>query len=404
MCAMRRLMIPLLLFLAVSACEEPLFDTPSRETPESGRNDPPPSAPDTTRAEVLVYATAIAFPDSVDWRAGDTRGAKLILFENEKAIGSLPVPERLDSDWHRVMDGHLWTYYNDGECTTIACDGSVLFSFRGQETLVGFLVTNGSVHTVGQHPGGGFTYRIDGQEVYSSAQGTVMGTSADTERQGGALSLDGTDIIYAYAQPVQGADDELLWEYRVMRGAEMMKSIPALSGVQLFDICVHDGEIYRLEYRYGHLCLQRGGNLTPLEVPEGSHSLRLTVVDGEVLVKGCHYDGWDGYYWLRDTEQERYQFYARWRYLYNLYVDDGELAAIVLDLDNCVVQVVRGDMEVNLNFETHRLHTARCVDYRKGAIALALTGDVDYNENVLLINDRKVAVPFNGYFTGVYLQ
>lgn len=61
-------------------------------------------------------------------------------------------------------------------------------------------------------------------------------------------------------------------------------------------------------------------------------------------------------------------------------------------------------MEVNLNFETHRLHTARCVDYRKGAIALALTGDVDYNENVLLINDRKVAVPFNGYFTGVYLQ
>lgn len=394
----------LLLLSATFACKQPLFDKLERDAPVADRTPQPPLARDTTQAGIKVHATAIVFPDSVDWRAGDTRAAKLVLFQNENALGSLPIEGYPDPDKHRFQDGHLWTFSGDGSRTTISCDGSPLFTYAGEETLVGFLVADGKVHTLGQRAGGGFSYRADGQEVFSSAVGTVLGTSARPEREGGTLTLDGSDICYAYALPVQGADDESLWEYRVMRGAEMLKSIPALSGVQLYDLCVHKGEVYRLEYRYGHVCLLRGESLTPLDIPAESHSLRLTVIDGEVLVKGCHYDGWDGYYWIRDTEQVRYQYYARWRYLYNLFADDGEMAAIVLDLDNCVVKVVRGEMEVDLDFETHRLHTPRCVAYKNGTIALALTGDVDYNENILLINDRKVPVPFNGYFTGIYIQ
>ena len=401
---MRKLTLLLLLLPAFHACEKPLFDTPAREAPDTDRSTPPASAPDTLKSEGGVFVTAIVFPDSVDWRAGDTRGGKLVLFNDDKAIGSLPALDRPDSDWHCYMDGHLWTHIADGTGTTISCDGSLLFSIPVRETLVGFWVAGGVVHTLGQHAGGGFSYRVDGREVYSSPVGTVLGTSAGPEREGGAFLLDGEDVCFAYALPVQGTEDELLWEYRVMRGTEMLKSIPALSGVQLYDLCVHEEEVYRLEYRYGHVCLLRGESLTPLDIPAESHSLRLTVIDGEVLVKGCHYDGWDGYYWIRDAQQIRYQYYARWRYLYNLFANDGETADIVLDLDNCVVKVVRGEMEVDLDFETHRLHTPRCVAYKNGTIALALTGDVDYNENILLINDRKVPVPFNGYFTGIYIQ
>ena len=401
---MRKLTLLALLLPAFLACEKPLFDTPAREAPDTDRSTPPPSAPDTLKTEDNVFVTAIVFPDSVDWRAGDTRGGKLVLFNNDKAIGSLPALDRPDSDWHCYMDGHLWTYCANGTGTTVSCDGSPLFSIPDQETLVGFWVAEGVVHTLGQHAGGGFSYRVDGQEAFSSPVGTVLGTSASPEREGGALFCDGTEICYAYALPIRGNDDELLWEYRVMRGAQMLKSIPALSGVQLYDLCVHEGEVYRLEYRYGRVCLLRGETLMPVDVPEESRSLRLAVINGEVLIKGCHYDGWDGYYWIRDTEQVRYQYYARWRYLYNLFADDGEMAAIVLDLDDCVVKVVRGEMVVDLDFETHRLHTPRCVAYKNGTIALALTGDVDYNENILLINDRKVPVPFNGYFTGIYIR
>ena len=401
---MRKLTLLLLLLPAFHACEKPLFDTSDREAPQSHRTTPPPSAPDTLKREDGVYVTAIVFPDSVDWRAGDTSGGKLVLFYNEKAIGSLHALDRPDSDWHCFMDGHLWTYCADGTGTTVSCDGSPLFSIPGQETLVGFLVADGAVHTLGQHAGGGFSYRVNGQEASSSPVGTVLGTSASPEREGGALSRDGADICYAYAMPIQVTDDELLWEYRVMRGAQLLKSIPALSGVQMYDIYVHEEEVYRLEYRYGHVCLLRGETLTPVEVPEGSRSLRLAVIDGEVLIKGCHYDGLDGYYWIRDAEQIRYQFYSRWRYLYNLFANDGEMAVITLDQDNCVMEVVRGEKVVDLGFEPLRLHTPRCVAYKNGTIALALTSDADNNENILLINDRKVPVSFNGYFTGVYIQ
>lgn len=396
----------LLLLAAVSACEEqPLFDTPAREAPATDRNTPQPSAPpDSVDTGPDVYVTAIVFPDSVKWRNGDTRGGKLVLFKNEKALGSLPAGDRADAPWHCYMDSHLWTYGEDEGGTSVYCDGALAFSFPDRESLVGFLVMEGAVHTLGQKAGGGFTYRIDGQEVYSSPTGTVLGSSARPEREGGALFRDGADVWYAYALPVNSGSDEFLWEYRVMRGAQILKTIAAIAGVQLCDLFVHQGEVYRLEYRYGRVCFLKGENLIPLELPEGSQSLHLTVLDGEVVVKGCHYDGWDAYYWIRDAESVRFQYYARWRYLYNIFADDGEMAAIVLDLDNCVVKVVLGEMEVDLNFETHRLHTPRCVDYKKGTIALALTGDVDYDENILLINDRKVPVPFNGYFTGIYIQ
>ena len=394
----------LLLLSATFACKQPLFDKLERDAPVADRTPQPPLNRDTTRARIKVHATAIVFPDSVDWRAGDTRAAKLVLFQNENALGSLPIEGHPDPDKHRFQDGHLWTFSGDGSRTTISCDGSPLFTYAGEETLVGFLVADGKVHTLGQHAGGGFCYRVDGQEVFSSALGTVLGTSARPEREGGTLTLDGSDICYAYALPVQGADDESLWEYRVMRGAELLKTIPAISGVKLYDILVHQGEVFRLEYRYGQVCLLKGETLTPLGLPEGSRSLRLVSVDGEILVKGCHDEGWDSYYWMRDADSLRYQYYARWRHLYDIYADKGEMAAVEMDLDDCVVKVVRGAMEVKLDWETYRLHTSRCVAYRNGIIALAFTGDVDYNENTLLINEELIPVPFNGYFTSIYID
>ena len=394
----------LLLLIAASACKQPLFDNLERDAPVADRTPQPPLTRDTTQAGIKVHATAIVFPDSVDWRAGDTHGAKLILFQNGKASGSLSIEGRPDPDKHRFQDGHIWTFSGDGSRTTISCDGSPLFTYAGEETLVGFLVADGKVHTLGQRAGGGFSYRVDGQEVFSSAVGTVLGTSARPEREGGSVTLDGSDICYAYALPVQGTDDESLWEYRVMQGGKLLKSIPAVSDVKLYDILVHQGEVYRLEYRYGQVCLFKGENLTPLDLPEESRSLRLVSADGEILVKGCHDEGRDSYYWMRDTDSLRYQYSARWRHLYDIYADKGELAAVEMDLDDCVVKVVRGQMEVKLGFETYRLHTPRCVAYRNGIIALAFTGDVKDIENALLINEELIPVPFNGYFTSIHID
>jgi hypothetical protein len=77
---------------------------------------------------------------------------------------------------------------------------------------------------------------------------------------------------------------------------------------------------------------------------------------------------------------------------------------VILDGEDCVVQAIRDTVRVDLPNETYRLHTPRCVQHRKGTLALALTGDTENEENLLLVNDRKLAMPFNGYFTGIYIE
>ena len=398
---MKKKTLLLLLFPALFACEKPLFDTHVRDVPDSVRTNPPLSARDTTaKTEPSVFATAFVFPDSVDWRSGDMREGKLVLFQNGKALGSLPAGERPDPASHCFADGHLWTFTTDGASTTVSRDGGEFFSFPGQESLAGLLVSGGHVHTLGQHPGGGFCYRVDGEEVFSSAQGMVLGASAGQE----ALLQDGADVCYTYALPVQGADDQTLWEYRVMRGARILKTIPPLTGVRIYDILVHKGVVYRLENRYGDFCLMKGEEPVPLPLPLTCRSLHLTLCDGEVRIKGFHHKGVEHYGWIRDPETVYYEYHARWRHIYDILSEEGECCVIVQDYDDYVVKVIRDTMEVTFPFVTYRLHTPRCVAYRNGMVALALIGDQADTENMIIINDRQISVPFNGYFTGIYIE
>lgn len=384
----------LLVLLAAPACERPLFDTPRRKNPSSDRSTPPPSPRDTVKKEEenAVYATAFVFPDSVDWRGGDTQGGKLVLFKNKKAVGSLPAGNRPTPNGHRFLNGHLWTDNTDGATTIVYRDGSPVFSFPGQETLVGFLVADGRVHTLGQRPGGGLCYRIDGQEAFSSAQGTVLGT----------LYLDGSDVCYAYTLPVLGADEETLWEYRVMQGDRPLMSVPARVGVTTHDIRVHDGEVYRLEYHYSQACLLKGETLWKLDLPSNSQDLRLTVCNGKVLVKGTNRKGRFLYCWVRDKDDIRYDYLSSLTNVFDFYVDGDKLTAVLLDGENRVVKVVKGEGSIDVPRESYRLHTSRCVAFGEEKMGLALTGDTAENENSLMIDGELIPVPFNGYFTGIY--
>lgn len=397
-----RKIVRFLLLLAAFSCQRPLFDIPAREG-AVGERVPPALPPDTTRYYRSVYATAVAFPDSVDWRKGHTQGARLILFKNQTAVGGVPLGDRPDPERHRFQDGHLWTDTTDGDQTTVSCDGNPLFTYPGQELLLGFLVADGRVHTLGQHPGGGFCYRIDGQEVFSSPQGSVLGGKTDSYWPGGALSRDSTGVYYAYSLPVKNEDDNI-WEYRVMKGNQVKKMIPALVGSQLYDLRVHNGTVYRLEYRYGRICLLKDETLTPLTLPEGAHGLRLVPSDGHIRVHGFHEDGNEAYCWIRDADSVYFQHHARFRSIFGVYSQGGETACVTMDVDDCVIQVQRDSMTVGFPFETYRLHTPRCVHFVPGTIALALTGDLADEDNILLVNDRKTKMPFNGYFTGIYIQ
>ena len=400
---MRKIFLLLAALAALFCCHRPLFDNPSREGEDDNRVRPAPI--DSTRGNVTVYATALVFPDTVDWRSGNSDGGRLVVFKDGVPVDTIgkyldpAEPERI-----HFQEGHVWTDYTDGFETVIACDGQYLFSFPGEEKLMGFLVAGGEVHTLGQHPGGGVSYRVNGQEVFSSASGLVVSGALSPDWEGGALFRDETGVYYCYALPVSTETDQM-WEYRVMKGAEVLKMIPAMTGTRLYDIRAYGGNVYRLDFRYGRVCFLKVDELTPMTLPDNAHEMSLVLVDGRMRVKGFHEEGYAQYAWIREADTLVTQYCnPHGQPVANLFTEDGDTAVVSMDYEECVVSIRRDTMQVTFPLETYRLQTPDCVRYRKGVIAAAMTGDLYVEENMIVINEKKYPSHFNGYFSGVFLK
>lgn len=241
----RKLSIALLIAVCAVSCERPHHDAiprylrmQDRFSAQAGRGGhrdsttqvtpPSPELPD-------VYAAAFHFEDSLHCRA--------LLFKNGELYIGVPVKSPPDPERVRIRDGHLWTDETDGFKTTIYCDGKEMFRFDGEEQMRGFLLADGKLHTLGQKPGkAGFTYRIDGEAVFSSADGTVIGGPGDPEWDGGALAADGNEVCFAFSRPVKANR-----EYTVVRGGEPIVSFAPGATERLMDIRVKGATVYRAE-------------------------------------------------------------------------------------------------------------------------------------------------------------
>ena len=252
---MRKLFGFLLLLMAASACREPLLESLPRSMREQDRfarlarqggqqtdtlEPEKPVEPEIPEYVPSVYATALHFRDSVNWRKDSLGQADLLFFVDGEKVLEIPVSSPPDPERHRIWDGHLWSDFTDGHETVVLCDGQEQFRFAGEEHLQGFLLVNGDIHTLGQHPGkDGFCYRINGKAVFDSPRGSVLGSPSDPEWRGGALILDGKNVFYCYK------DDE----YQVMRGGEPFQTIPVGTSDALLDLRVLGSQVYRVEKR-----------------------------------------------------------------------------------------------------------------------------------------------------------
>lgn len=405
---MRQLSAVFLIGLALVSCRKPSYDPLPRAMREQDRFSRYAREAEQARQDTLpvlpdVYATAIVFPDSVNWRKGESRKPRLVLFRNGAPVGGISLGERPDPERHRFQAGHVWTDSTDGRRTFIACDGARLFQYEGEERLQGFWADGGTVHTLGQRPGGGVCYRQNGVEFFSSPIGVALGGARDPDWEGGALTRDSSGVYYTIGLPVE-ADGNLLWEHRVMREGETLKMLPAISGGHLFDVRVYQGVVYRLELRYGRYCLVRDEALFPLALEKEPHNLKLVAVDGTVMVKGYEFLGREPRYFIQGADTVRY-FYDHPTFpMYNLFVEQGTMHFVLLDHEDCVISVRKGNTELaEFPLETYRLQTPRCIGLKKGVFALALTHD-DASEHLILVGEKQYPISFNGYFTGIYIE
>ena len=187
----------LLAALLLVSCDKSLFPSPPRLLREHGAYTPTGSAPLPQEEDgPAIYASALVFPDEVDWKSGDRRFANIHLYRNGKLVARVPAGNNPDPEAHRIIGGHLWSELVKEKETVVYRDGEERFRLDADEFILGIMPTEDGVYTLSQKPGGaGISFRRDGAVLYEDNAGVAVGSFNDREWEYGALQ-DG--LYYAF--------------------------------------------------------------------------------------------------------------------------------------------------------------------------------------------------------------
>ena len=365
--------------------------------PERPDNPPPGPAPE---PEPSVYMSALRFPEGPAWRDGERSGAHLVLWKDGEEVLDLPVEHYPEPDRHRIRGGYLWWDDSDGLSTYVYRNGKEVFRYNGDEILRGLLEVNGKIHTLGQRAGrGGFSYRINGTEVFSHPSAQVLGSFDERAWEGGALMQDGDSVYYCYSTA---------YEYRVMQGKKPLRIISAEKAGKVFDIRVWGGSVYRTQQRGsggGSLVMMRDDTVIPLGLAEYDqvHLCRLVPFGNQMLVKGYSTrSGSDDYqYWFRSSSGV-VQLLESDLPLADLYPDNPDGVAVYLD-GGRVNRIWDGKQILNIWPGRYTLYTPACTTLYKGTL-YAVLSDAGGSSHLLLQGDQATTFSFNGCFTGIRIE
>lgn len=398
-----------LLVLAAVSCQKPLFTGTPRWMRTTDRyfyhsGDSIPERPDgplpESAPEPSVYISALRFPEGTAWRDGERSGAHLVLWKDGKEVLDLPVEHYPEPDRHRIRGGGLWWDDSDGVSTYVYRNGKEVFHYDGDEILRGLLEVDGKIHTLGQRAGrGGFSYRIDGKEVFSHPSAQILGSFDERAWEGGALMQDGDSVYYCYSTA---------YEYRVMQGKKPVQILSAEEEGKLFDIRVWGGSVYWTRQRStggNSLVLVQDYTVNPLGLDEYDqvHLCRLVPIGSQMLVKGyCIRSGSDDYqYWFRSPSGVE-QLLESDLPLADLYPDNPEGAAVYLD-GGRVNRIWNGKQILDIQPGRYTLYTPACTTLYKG-ILYAVLSDAGGSSHLLLKGDQVTTFSFNGCFTGIRIE
>jgi len=188
--------------------------------PEGSRNDiwtgPGMNVGKEDVEKTITYVTAVDYPDGYDWRSDCEKGSvkcSLVVYADGLPMMKIPVGDTYeissDPDMHRVADGHLYTDYCTDTETVIKKDGRLLFRYQGREMIIGMLVRDGDVYTLGQsRDGEGFSYRKNGEILLQRLNGYAFDR----------LYHDRDSICFSFCEPIHSNDKIIERYYHVVNG------------------------------------------------------------------------------------------------------------------------------------------------------------------------------------------
>lgn len=395
-------LLPLAVLLLTACVREPLLPGTPRfihEPAAGGRKaggDPHASTPEAEPGG-HVWLTAVRYPDGFDWEQ-DTCAVEgtvwIDLYRDLERVLSVPAGASVHPDMHRFTGGHLYSDASTDSETVVRRDGEELFRFPGRESLRGFLVREDGVHTLGQdRDGNGFTLRVDGRTVLRSETGTVFGTLDGTGP--GGLDGSGEDDVFSCRIP-----SEKGFEYRVMQGAEVLRSLPATDGVDAFGFV--GGKVCRVMNVRRRTVLEVDGKETPMDNRTGEVLLwcRMLSWGDDVVVLAC----------VSGIEKRRtfLQSAAGWLFMPVGNVGDcltgeGRMGWTETDGEGNLLRVCLSEGGAFPVAKGMRLAAGSCARLAGGHLYMALTGRGGV-PNRFQTDAESVEVPFNGYFTSVTVE
>lgn len=259
--------------------------------------------------DTVVYVTAVAYPDGLEWQddsSGGSAECMIQLYANGVKVVEIPggpghsaSPE---ADMHRCASGHLYTDYSTDTETIIGCDGKELFRYPGREMICGFIVSEGCVFTLGQsRSGSGVTYRKNGEIVFSSSSGQVIGGILDSVSPTGALYEDNGSKVFCYRRSVDQQSGSYS-SYYIVRDGVQEQIVMDSNITEVHDIRIIDGVTYiaaNLPGSYRSPMLFAGDDVISMTVPGyGFHlfNCRLVWSGKKIAIKtDVAYDNWQSF-------------------------------------------------------------------------------------------------------------
>lgn len=259
-----------------------------------------PREPDT-----VLLVSALCYPPSYDWRKDSLFGrvqCTVKLFrdgEEAVAISAGPGTQVSSShDAHHIIGGSLYSEYSDSRQTVICCDGVKTASWSGRERLVGLMLRDGVLYTLGC-TASDLVYRKNGVELLRICDAVPFGgfrfntygpTGALYEYEGAVCFMflthqDGNAKVFA-------ALDGELREVFSSPGAEVLDA--RMTG---------DGPIV-LYNADGVTCLRDGTGSTE-RLPNSDHIIweeaEIAMIGGKPAAVGyCRHEGEsEGTFWIR---------------------------------------------------------------------------------------------------------
>lgn len=367
-----------LAMLLLGACHKPLtWETPRymREQDRFAKyaQEAPPAAegqPGETAPSRHLYVTAFS-------------GDDIVLLRDFEEIARAAAGDNPDPDRHRALGGHLWSDAIDGKETVVFRDGEEYLRWAGEELFTGFTLLDGVLYTLGQRPGNqGFCYRADGKEVFSDAGGRIAGTSVGQQWDG---------IYYCYGIPIQHGNSTT-WEYRIMKGAETIRTLADDSVGAVLDIRVFNGLVFRVERQGENVCYvsPRGSfNYGP------ASKASIVKIGTDVCVRGYNPSGTACWY--------RYNLKVlAWENCSEM-LFDGSYRAWWREEDGRIVSLFVKEKAIDIEPGRYSMATPLCAGFFGGTFCAALT-DAIGEEHLIVTDTSATPLHMEGTITSLRLE